>query len=84
MKDTLSAQLKKFCEIIKHDHLLLLSITPKSKLWEDETESGGGLSLPLLDDPTCDVEQTDTADWCIGSAPICRMRHHVRPKKLYL
>lgn len=32
IKDTLSAQLKKFCEIIKHDHLLLLSITSKSKL----------------------------------------------------
>lgn len=56
IKDTLSAQLKKFCEIIKHDHLLLLSITSKSKLWEDETESGGeGGSLRPLGDPRGDV-----------------------------
>lgn len=44
---TLSAQLNKLCEIIKHDHLLLLSITSKSKLSEEQAPSTGAPSAPI-------------------------------------
>lgn len=46
-KHTLSAQLKKLCEIIKHDRLLLVSITSKSKLSEDDARSARTVSAPI-------------------------------------
>lgn len=66
-KHTLSAQLNKLCEIIKHDHLLLVSITSKSKLSEEDARSARAASAPIgwADG---DVRPSELADWLIRSA----------------
>lgn len=66
-KHTLSAQLNKLCEIIKHDHLLLLSITSKSKLSEEEARSTRAPSAPIGREGA-DVGPGEPADWLSRSA----------------
>lgn len=66
-KHTLSAQLNKLCEIIKHDHLLLLSITSKSKLSEEEARSARAVSA-LIGRGEGDVGTSEPTDWLSRSA----------------